>query len=59
MPTLFVSTRASGYAGCRLNIFVAEFAFGEEIGAVQSWSRGEALDMIAVNDEKSKTIALV
>ena len=37
----------------------ASFGFGEEIGAVASWGRGEDLEMVKANDEKSKVIALV
>ena len=38
---------------------VATFAFGEEIGAVSSWTRGKALDMIAENDKNRKAFVLV
>ncbi|CZR56111.1 uncharacterized protein PAC_05999 [Phialocephala subalpina] len=38
---------------------VSAFGFGQEIGAIASWASGKDLQMVKVNDEKSKTIALL
>ncbi|KAE9367930.1 cytochrome P450 [Stipitochalara longipes BDJ] len=37
---------------------VSAFGFGEQIGAIDAWEKGEDLNMIKANDEKSKIIAL-
>ena len=40
-------------------LFAATFGFGEEIGAIYAWERGEVLSMIKDNDEKSKMVTFV